>query len=328
MSSRRHASTKAMKRPLYLVPLAAFALVACADHLDPLDYEDEAAVMAIEPGYAVVPDAPPGFEPMIDFDGDSEPPSLSISLEDDESCGYSVEAKGLPAVSHDGARVAHVLNDPPGNADSWAMGSAFVVIEFDGDDQSRSSERRLLEGWNQRFDDPAGSDDGQCRAYTARLRERIEAYNDELTGYRPMAPLDVVADGRPRIAVQSALDLVDPASLPAMERPVVARWRSGWFTLRVPGVTVIAKQEQEQWMRPDEFCDDAPHLQAVYADRRSGRGLVLLDYISGGCLCEDGEYFEPIGLDDSVFDAIESHPSAGYTAALDAAEVESWEASL
>lgn len=290
--------------------------------MDPLEYDDEPLEERLEPTYAVYPDAAPSFQLMTDFDPSVETPSISVSLEDREECGYVVEAKGLPAVSHDGRHVAHIFDEPPGNADGYVLGSDFIVTTYDREDQPHASLRPLLEGWNERFEDGDTDVRSQCKAYGERLQERVETYNEELSRYRPMEPLDIIADARPSIGIESPLDLVDPQSLRADERPVVARWRAGWLSLRVPGVRVISKHERSDWVVPDDFCDDKPHVRGIYADRRSGRALVWIDYISGACLCDDGEYMRPVTFAPEVFEAIDASPSEPYLEALDAYKYE------
>ena len=114
-------------------------------------------------------------------------------------------------------------------------------------------------------------------------------------------------------------EIVSPREVPAADRPVEMLYQQGWFVLRVPGLKVLTRQAKAGWREYDDFCSIDPKLRMLWGDETTGLGVVLVDHISGACLCEDPSYFHAVTLPPTAFEALAARPSERYTQHVDAA---------
>jgi hypothetical protein len=236
-----------------------------------------------------------------------------VDADERDECWFEVVEIGLPAVRNDGTMLAVVEHDGNSGAEGHIGGSDFVTHDLDN---VEGSDRRRLadDAW-----DRAGTaDDGPldrraCRRYEQRLRERVAAFNAELADYRPLEQLDVVVHDPDLFGDQ------DPANVPAPARPVQAMYREGWFTLRVPGLAVLATQAHAAWQVDDALCDATPHIDDIYGDRTARVGVVAVNHAGDTGECDgEAQSFHPVALPAAVFDELDRRPSDRYWSLVDA----------
>ncbi len=129
--------------------------------------------------------------------------------------------------------------------------------------------------------------------------------------YRPIPGLDVFGDTPSKAFFDRDEDPLEQAirAVPGTTRPIRATHNGSHFVLRIPGVQVVHQVPVDWWM-DDEFCTDTPNVRRVFGDRRTGKVVVEIDYISGARLCDDGVYTRVISVPDAAFDAIDARPTS------------------
>ena len=303
--------------PAVRVAVAFLLLAGCTEHSEPpLDLEAPDAAREVEVAFAVLPEDARDDAELQAIAEEFAPleghPELLVlepeSPEDADACAFGVKAVGLPAVHRDGRRVAFVEDDPPGNADGWAPGSEFVVLDVV--DDTRSARERLADWVDDR---------GDCSTYEKRLRARVREYNDALRAYRPMQRMDVVVHDPQRQFEVDPSTILPASDVAHADRPVQALWHAGWFVMRVPGIRVLSREAKLDWRVRDELCDTDPHLEEVWGDREAQIGVAVLNHSSGACLCDDGVTSHPIVVPAPVFDEVAQRPSERYLQLVDAA---------
>lgn len=257
-----------------------------------------------------------GFEhaPMAELSRDDQAPWLELrtgadpDYDDGYICDFQVVPHNFPAVSEDGEQVAHASIHVDGNADitDEYMNLTWTDVESD---RSLAHEQVYARGEHP-YAEPENLE-RDCAPVIEEIRSRVDELNHRLaeTKWRPMQKLALEIND-PDAMWDDDEDEPDVGILPASARPVEAMYRNGYFIARVPGMRLLDRQERMDWRQWDEFCDTNPHLTEIWGDRLTGASLVSYNHSSGGCLCDDHEYFSAITLAPAVFNELDRRSQA------------------
>ena len=315
-----------------LLALTVLVLPACIDPPEELDLDSAEARLPAEGRLQILPDgrrAPVNeFAPEDEVEDEDERseapepkrPRLAVVKpdEDEDDCYLDTLQVGLPAISDDGSAMVFVEYENTEAAEPWLIGSWLVTVDAQ---TTQELQRRPLT--DAVWDGDALTDEAErkeCRRHTRRLTRRVREVNTQLRSFRPLRKLDVMIVDPNRVEDEDPSEILPPRSLPADERPVQALYRSGWFSLRVPGIRVLSREAKLGWreLDPYGFCDTDPHLRSLWGDAQTGLGLVVLDHNSGGCLCYSDTQRVGITVPAAVFEETDRRPTAPYRERVEA----------
>lgn len=217
-------------------------------------------------------------------------------------CPFDIHAVGLPAIREDGGAVASLRrhSSGPGEGEDEVVSFGLLDVET-GDisgyeelvDGGRGGTRKRFTCW---------------RWYKDAKTKALEINETLANGWRPMHLLPVDID--PSLGPYGDEAAGDERP-PAERRPVELTIKQDQVVLRVPGVKVLARFEDD-WPRPEDDEPDegmcwyhGPSPQEVFADKETGVAMVSVAYESGPCMCDSVLRREFFRLDAETLAEIE-----------------------
>jgi len=245
---------------------------------------------------APVADPAPTIEAEPEVEPSSDRPEIVVSDYDDDAadeygeadgtalCPFTVEGRGFPAVSSDGARTASFVAETLSSSD----GQDELVTVRVTDVATDAVERSIVVVDGNQFDG-----EQHCKKLWRAARRRAEQMNRALgeTHWLAMQPVSLTAEWD----MDSDETRDELLEIPAGERPAQLLERRGEYVVRIPGVKVLSRISRDWYADDqDEMCSDfSPYVSGFHVEPTTGVAVATVEQMGGPCFCYAETRYRP-----------------------------------
>ena len=199
-------------------------------------------------------------------------------------CPFTVEGRGFPAVSSDGARTASFVAETLSSSD----GQDELVTVRVTDVATDAVERSIVVVDGNQFDG-----EQHCKKLWRAARRRAEQMNRALgeTHWLAMQPVSLTAEWD----MDSDETRDELLEIPAGERPAQLLERRGEYVVRIPGVKVLSRISRDWYADDqDEMCSDfSPYVSGFHVEPTTGVAVATVEQMGGPCFCYAETRYRP-----------------------------------